>query len=232
MTLEVENLTCGYGAATVVRNVSIGVASGEAVALMGKNGMGKTTLVKAMLGYLPGATGSVRFFGDDVTGWPTHAIVRLGVGYGPQDAAIFGELSVNENLRLGAMYIKDFSPARDRVLDHFPILRQRLSQQAGTLSGGEQKMLVLARALIPEPKVLILDEISEGLQPSVLATARRVLQLERERRALTLLLVEQNVDFALSIADRVAVLQVGEILFDTVTSSDGVRDEIVGAFAL
>jgi branched-chain amino acid transport system ATP-binding protein len=231
MSLEVAGLTAGYGSAVVIRNVSFAVAEGEALALMGKNGMGKTTLVKAILGFLP-STGEVRILGRDVGGAPTHATVRLGVGYAPQDAAIFGELSVNENLRLGAMRVPNYTEARDRVLAHFPVLSQRLGQQAGTLSGGEQKMLILARALIPEPAVLILDEISEGLQPLVLNVVKRVIQEERRRRRLTLLLVEQNVDFALAVADRVAVLQVGEVLFESATAAGGVRGDIVGAFAL
>jgi branched-chain amino acid transport system ATP-binding protein len=231
VSLEVDGLTAGYGSAIVVRDVSFRVGEGEALALMGKNGMGKTTTVRAILGFLP-ATGSVRLLGQEVAGGPTHATVRLGVGYAPQDAAIFGELSVNENLRLGAMRVPRFNEARDRVLEHFPVLSERLGQQAGTLSGGEQKMLLLARALIPEPKVLILDEISEGLQPLVLNVVKKVIQEERRRRPLTLLLVEQNVDFALAVADRVAVLQVGELLFESGTGAGGVREDIVGAFAL
>jgi branched-chain amino acid transport system ATP-binding protein len=231
MSIEVDGVRAGYGSAEVVRGVSFSVPTGGAMAILGRNGMGKTTLVRAVLGYLA-TKGEVRIMGREVAGWPTYRIQRLGVGYGPQDAAIFGDLSVNENLRLGAARSKDYVQRRDRTLASFPILAQRLGQRAGTLSGGEQKMLVLARALIPEPDVLILDEISEGLQPSMMATIRTVLRRERERRNVTMLLVEQNVDFGLELVDTVAVLQAGEVLLEQATAEPNVRAEVVGAFSL
>jgi branched-chain amino acid transport system ATP-binding protein len=231
VSIEVDGVRAGYGSAEVVRGVSFSVPTGGAMAILGRNGMGKTTLVRAVLGYLA-TNGRVLVMGREVAGWPTYRIQRLGVGYGPQDAAIFGDLSVNENLRLGAARSKDFVQSRDRTLAHFPILAARLGQRAGTLSGGEQKMLVLARALIPEPDVLILDEISEGLQPSMMATIRTVLQRERERRNVTMLLVEQNVDFGLELVDKVAVLQAGEVLLEQATTEPNVRAEVVGAFSL
>lgn len=232
MTLSVKGLSAGYGSATIVRDVSLSVEPGSSLAVLGRNGMGKTTLVRAILGYLRNRLGSVQVLGQDVVGWPTHRVIRMGVGYGPQDAAIFPDLTVDENLRLSSLRVKDYEAARDRVLEHFPILGQRLRQRAGTLSGGEQKMLVLSRALIPEPQLVILDEISEGLQPSILNRARDVLLAERERRPLAMLLVEQNMDFALSVADRIAVLQVGEVLFELDASDPSVRDRVTKAFSL
>jgi ABC-type branched-subunit amino acid transport system ATPase component len=231
MSIEVRELRAGYGSAEVVRGVSFSVPDGGALAILGRNGMGKTTLVKAILGYLA-TNGSVRVKGREVGGWPTYRIQRLGVGYGPQDAAIFGDLSVNENLRLGASRSRDYLERRDRVLASFPILTERLGQRAGTLSGGEQKMLILARALIAGPDVLVLDEISEGLQPSMMATIAAVLRAERERRNVTMLLVEQNVDFGLELVDAVAVLQAGEVLLEQATTEPNVRADVVGAFSL
>lgn len=232
MSLEVSGLTAGYGTATIVRDVSFSIGSGEALALLGRNGMGKTTMVRALLGFLPGSIGSVRIHGSEVHGWPTNRIVRLGVSYCPQEGAIFGDLSVNENLRLGNLRGRGFVERRDEFLHDFPALADRLSQKAGTLSGGEQKMLVLVRALIGEPDVLLLDEISEGLQPSLVERVRTVLLRARQKKDLTLLVVEQNVDLALDLVDRVAVVQLGSLLFDTPVSAANVREEIVGAFSL
>lgn len=193
--------------------------------------MGKSTLVRAILGYLQNVRGSVRIEGREVLGQPTHKIIRMGVGYAPQDAAIFGDLSVNDNLRLGAISVRDFQERRDAVLLNFPALGTRLTQKAGTLSGGEQKMLILARALIADPDIIVLDEISEGLQPLMLDTVRKIIGQLRERRA-TLILVEQNVDLALTLADRVALLQVGEFLFERSATDPEIRDKVVQAFVL
>jgi ABC-type branched-subunit amino acid transport system ATPase component len=231
MTVEVKGLKAGYGSGLVVRGVSFDVKTGGAFAILGRNGMGKSTLVRAMLGYLTNVQGTVRIDGTEVLGWPTHRIVRLGVGYAPQDGAIFGDLSVNENLRLGGIQLRDFNERRDRVLTNFPALGLRLGQKAGTLSGGEQKMLVLARTLIADPDIIVLDEISEGLQPSMVETLKAVIAQLRERRA-TLILVEQNVDFALAVVDRVALLEIGEFRFQHPAAEPGVRQQVVQAFTL
>jgi branched-chain amino acid transport system ATP-binding protein len=232
MKLEVEDLSAGYGSAVVVRNVSFLVPSGGSLAILGRNGMGKTTLIKALLGYLPHAKTSVRLDDQPVGDWPTYRIVRQGIGYGPQDAAIFPDRTVHENLLLGSLRVRDFRSRMDEVLDDFPVLKNRLGQPAGTLSGGEQKMLILARTLVPQPRMLILDEISEGLQPLILDVALKALRRQRERHRTTLVLVEQSVDFALALADQVAVLQVGQFLFQRTAEADGLRTDIEGAFAL
>jgi branched-chain amino acid transport system ATP-binding protein len=232
VSVEVDGLTAGYGSATIIRDVSFTVGAGETLAVLGRNGMGKTTIVRALLGLLPGSSGSVRICGNEVHGWSPRRIIRLGVGYGPQDNAIFGDLSVNENLRLANLNVADFQRRRDAVLRDFPALADRLSQKAGTLSGGEQKMLVLVRALIGRPSVLLLDEISEGLQPSLVETVREVLKRTRTERELTLVVVEQNIDLAMSIADHIAVVQVGTIRFARPVDAPRVRDEIVEAFSL
>ncbi|MGH6980021.1 MAG: ABC transporter ATP-binding protein [Stellaceae bacterium] len=225
MRLAVERLNARYGSATVIRELSLTVGDGEAVAILGRNGMGKSTLLKAILGYVT-RDGAVSLDGDDVIAWPTARIVRRGIGYGPQEEAIFGELTVAENL---AANVTQPHPARAlmaAVLAHFPILGRRLHQRAGTLSGGEQKMLVLARVLLAEPKFIVLDEVSAGLQPAMLATVQRALADERAQRGTSILMVEQNLDVALSLADRVAVMKLGQIVHQSPANAADVRAQL------
>ncbi len=225
MRLAVEGLSARYGSATVIRDLSFAVGDGEAVAILGRNGMGKSTLLKAILGYVA-RDGAVSLDGEDIAAWPTARIVRRGIGYGPQEEAIFGELTVAENLAANVT-LRHPSPARmAAVLEHFPVLGRRLPQRAGTLSGGEQKMLVLARVLLAEPKFIVLDEISAGLQPAILATVQLALAAERERRGTTILMVEQNLGLALALADRVAVMKLGQIVFEAPTGAAGIRPEL------
>lgn len=213
-SVKVESLTAGYGATTIIRDVSFSLDSGECLAVIGRNGMGKTTLLKTLLGYLPGARGSVQIQGRESLGAPTYQLVRRGLSYAPQEAAIFSNLTVRDNLASA----RKPSPAGRRRLawlfEFFPVLAERLDQKAGTLSGGEQKMLILTRALLPEPEVLLVDEISDGLQPKMVSTVRDVLVEERRERGTTMLIVEQNIDLSFAIADRVAVLKLGQIAFE------------------
>jgi branched-chain amino acid transport system ATP-binding protein len=221
MKLTIAGLRASYGSAVVIRELALTVADGEAVAILGRNGMGKSTLLKAILGYVA-RTGTVTLDGNDIVAWPTARIVRRGIGYGPQEEAIFGELSVGENLAANVT-LRRAAPDRMRdVLGNFPVLGERLRQRAGTLSGGEQKMLVLARVLLAEPKFMILDEISAGLQPGMLATVRDALAAER-RRGTTILMVEQNLDLALTLADRVAVMKLGQLQFEAPAGQTGIR---------
>lgn len=217
-TLAVSGLTSGYGEAMVVRGVSITVAPGEIVALLGKNGMGKSTLLKTVMGFLPVREGKITVHGRDVTRDPPHRIARQAIAYTPQEQAIFQDLTVGDNLRLGQPEAKWFEEELARVSEVFPFLAERLGQRAGTLSGGEQKMLLIARALMARPKLMLVDEISEGLQPSIIDRLAQALVAERERTGVAMLLVEQNVRFALDVADRWAVLKLGEI--DDEGSSD------------
>lgn len=210
-TLAVSGLTSGYGEAVVVRGISLTVGSGEIVALLGKNGMGKSTLLKTVMGFLPAREGQITLYGRDVTGSSPHRIARQAVAYTPQEQAIFQDLTVGENLRLGQPEPRWFEEELERVGEVFPFLKERLGQRAGTLSGGEQKMLLIARALLARPKLMLVDEISEGLQPSIIERLAKVLVAERERTGVAMLLVEQNVRFALEVADRWAVLKLGEI---------------------
>ncbi|HEY0292238.1 MAG TPA: ABC transporter ATP-binding protein [Hansschlegelia sp.] len=209
--LVLEGVTSGYGAVSVVKGVSLRVAPGEIVALLGKNGMGKTTLLKTILGMTPLSGGAIAVDGASVAGLSPAKLVALGVGYAPQELALFQDLSIRDNLRLALSSDKRLPEALERVFGHFPFLADRLSQHAGTLSGGEQKMLILARALMLKPRLLLIDEISEGLQPSVVDRIATALAHERAASGASMLIVEQNLDFAMRVADRWAVLKLGEI---------------------
>ncbi|MEO3830169.1 ABC transporter ATP-binding protein [Actinomadura sp. B10D3] len=232
MSLVIEKLSAGYGSAVVVRDVDLTVRAGECHALLGRNGMGKTTLVKAVLGLLPPRSGSVAVAGADVTGWAPHRIVRRGIGYAPQEAALFGDLTVADNLRAQSSGRRLRPTDPDHPIRHFPVLLKRLSQRAGTLSGGEQKMLNLVRALSCRPDVLILDEISEGLQPSVVDRVHDLIAAERSRRELTVLLVEQNLEFALRLADTATVLATGRLRFTAAAADPATRSRVLESFAL
>ena len=217
--LEIEGLTSGYGEAIVVRGVNLTVAPGEIVALLGKNGMGKSTLLKTAMGFLPARKGRIALNGQDVSRLAPHRIARQAIAYTPQEQAIFQDLTVAENLRLGHTAANWFDEELARIGEIFPFLRERVRQRAGTLSGGEQKMLLIARALMARPKLMLVDEITEGLQPSIIQRLAQALGAERKRTGVSMLLVEQNVRFALSVADRWAVLKLGEI-DDAGTSDD------------
>ena len=209
--LVLRNVSSGYSAVSIVQGVSLRVRQGEIVALLGKNGMGKTTLLKTILGFVPPRQGSVHVGGVDAAAMTPASLIAWGLGYAPQEQPLFQDLSIRDNLRLAVRSDRRLVPALDRVFDYFPFLADRLRQAAGTLSGGEQKMLILARALMLRPRLLLIDEISEGLQPSVVERIARALRTERERDGTAMLVVEQNLDFALRIADRWAVLKLGKI---------------------
>jgi ABC-type branched-subunit amino acid transport system ATPase component len=209
--LRIANVSSGYGGAIVVRNVTLDIDAGQIFALLGKNGMGKTTLLKTVLGFLPAQSGRISVFGEDVTGLPAYVIARRGIAYSPQEQTLFQDLTVEDNLRLGVRDDRRAAAEIERVSHYFPVIRQRRRQKAGTLSGGEQKMLIVSRALMATPRLILIDEISEGLQPSMVERLADVLRAERVRTGAAILVVEQNVPFALSIADRYAVLKVGEI---------------------
>jgi branched-chain amino acid transport system ATP-binding protein len=210
--LELQDVTSGYRSSVVLRKLSMTVASGEALALLGKNGMGKTTLLKTIMGYLPKKTGAISARGQDITRMSPHRIARAGIAYAPQEHALFQDLSIRDNLRIGLAKASVFEERFARIEPIFPVFTSRLKQFAGTLSGGEQKMLLVARALMMRPSIILLDEITEGLQPTVIDRLAEALLWERGQRGTTLLLIEQNVPFALRVADRYAVLKQGEII--------------------
>ncbi|ARQ14464.1 branched-chain amino acid ABC transporter ATP-binding protein (plasmid) [Rhizobium etli] len=209
--LKLSGVSSGYGAVDVVNGVSLAIRPGEIFTLMGKNGMGKTTLLKTILGFLRVGKGKIEVDGAPITDRKPTELIASGIGYAPQELPLFQDLSIRDNLRLALKGDRDLAPALERVYGYFPFLKDRLAQKAGTLSGGEQKMLILARALMLQPKLLLIDEISEGLQPSVVQNIAKALRDDREKRGTTILLVEQNLDFALSVADRWAILKLGAI---------------------
>lgn len=227
MNLTVEELRAGYGSAVVIEGLHLALEDGQAIAVLGRNGMGKSTLLKALVGLLRGSSGSVKVDGVETMGMPTCDLIRLGIGYAPQEEAIFGELSVGDNLEAGGLVRRPEAQRWREVLDFFPVLEQRRHQRAGTLSGGEQRMLALARVLLARPKLIVLDEISAGLQPAVVAVVEKALRWERRNRGTTILMVEQNLDLSLRLADRVTVMKLGRIIAERPTDADGIKHELV-----
>lgn len=185
--------------------------------------MGKTTLLRTVMGYLTARGGSVRMLGAEVTAEPVHKRARLGVAYTPQEKALFQDLSVADNLRLGLADDREFAAAMERVRAVFPFFGDRMRQPAGTLSGGEQKMLLLARSLAADPRLMLVDEVTEGLQPSVVDHVAGILRTARDRDGRAVLLVEQHVRFALTVADRFAVLTRGQVVAEGLASDPSAR---------
>lgn len=222
--LAIEGLSGGYGETRVLHDVSLEVREGEIFALLGKNGMGKTTLLKTVIGLLPAKGGRVTLLGRDVTDLAPYRVTRLGVSYVPQEKSLFQDLTVEENLRLALREDADYDARLDAVARWFPVLKARQGQRAGTLSGGEQKMLLIGRALLARPRLVLVDEITEGLQPAMITRLAEVLAEERRGSGLTVLLVEQNVRFALGLADRYAVLKLGTVVETGRTADAAARD--------
>ncbi|THD45969.1 MAG: ABC transporter ATP-binding protein [Bradyrhizobium sp.] len=209
--LKLSAVSSGYGAVTIVKDISLTIKRGEIFAVMGKNGMGKTTLLKTILGFIELKAGDVTLEGASLRGVAPAKLIASGVAYAPQDQPLFQDLSIRDNIRLALRSDREFKNASERAFSYFPFLRDRLGQKAGTLSGGEQKMLTLARSLMHQPKMLLVDEVSEGLQPSVVDRIAAALKNERDANGVTILMVEQNLDFALRVADRWAILKLGAI---------------------
>ena len=209
--LSLRDVSTSYGDAPVLHGVTLEVEAGQTIALMGRNGVGKTTLLRTVMGLLPVRGGSVHVDGTDVSRWPTDRRARGGLGYVPQGRDIFPLLSVEENLRLGARGA--LAPGSlDEVLSFFPALSGMLRKKGGVLSGGEQQQLAIARALLGRPKVLLLDEPTEGIQPSIVRQIEGVIASLKEQRRMAILLIEQYLDFALRLADAFYVMEKGSIV--------------------
>ena len=212
--LTVDGLIAGYQhGSRVLDGVSFHVQRGEIVALMGRNGMGKSTVLRAITGHLPAAKGTIALEGEEILGRASHEIANLGVGYVPQGREIFGDFTTEENLLMG-MVGKKGLPNRvpDWAYEIFPMLRERRWQRAGTMSGGEQQQLAIMRALVGEPKLLLLDEPSEGIQPSIVQEIARTLRRTVLEKTLTVLLVEQNLELVLGMASRFLFMENGRVV--------------------
>ena len=208
--LILDAIDAGYGAVQVLRGLTLSVAPGEVLCVMGRNGAGKSTMLRAIMGQVPATKGRITLDGARIDGLPAHEVPRHGIGYVPQGRRLFGDLTVAENIEIGLMTRGRDARVRDTVLDLFPRLRERMDQVSRTLSGGEQQMLAIARALCLEPKVLLLDEPTEGLQPSMIALIRDTVVALKATGVATIL-VEQRVDAALSVGDRIAFIVAGQV---------------------
>ncbi|WP_343583782.1 urea ABC transporter ATP-binding subunit UrtE [Herbaspirillum sp.] len=212
--LQVNQLNQYYGAAHTLRGVSLNVEKGKCLSLLGRNGVGKTTLLKCLMGVLPVAAGNVMFEGHDITKLKPHQRAKLGIAYVPQGREIFARLTVEENMLMG-MATKSGRKAsmiKGEVYELFPVLKEMLHRRGGDLSGGQQQQLAIARALLAEPKLIILDEPTEGIQPSIIKDIGRVISLLRQRGDIGILLCEQYFDFARELADTFAVMSRGEVV--------------------
>jgi branched-chain amino acid transport system ATP-binding protein len=211
--LELEDVYTAYGLSRVLFGISLHVNQGECVCLLGRNGVGKTTTLRSVMGLTPPSAGRVRFKSRDITGWPPYRVARAGIGFVPEDRRVFAELSVWENLEVAERAAaRPGSFTIDGVFKLFPVLRELRHRQSGLLSGGEQQMLTIARTLMGNPELLLLDEPSEGLAPLVV-TALLAQIAELKAQGLTILLAEQGVEFSLALADRVYVLEKGAVRF-------------------
>ena len=231
--LDIEGVHAAYGQVRVLHGIDLHVREGEVVVVLGANGAGKTTTMRAICGLVETA-GSVRLDGVELVGKKSADVARLGVAHVPQGRGTFADLSVDDNLRVGAFVRKDkeIRSDIDRWYDVFPVLGERREQQAGTLSGGEQQMLAVARALMGRPRLLLLDEPSLGLAPMIVQNVFKNLQTIREEFGTTMLVVEQNANLALGIADRGYVIEAGKIVLEgtaeSLSNDDGVRAAYLG----
>jgi urea transport system ATP-binding protein len=211
--LRVAGVAAGYGESRVLHNVDLDVVPGEVVCLMGRNGVGKTTLIRSIVGLLPLRDGRVELDGRDVSGDEPHRRARAGIGYVPQGRGIFPYLTVRENLLMGFEAVDGVDPAAlEEVETLFPVLARMAGRTAGTLSGGQQQQLAIGRALVRRPRLLLLDEPTEGIQPSIVQEIEDLVRSLREQRETSILLVEQFLDFALAVADRYYVMENGTIV--------------------
>jgi branched-chain amino acid transport system ATP-binding protein len=212
MMLNVTGLRTGYGRIPILNGVSFAVSEGEFIGILGHNGMGKTTLLRALMGFLPATGGRIQFADDDVTTAEPYRRARLGLGYVPQGREIFPGLTAYDNLRMGCA--KQNGAEEDviaDVLDEFPRLKPLLDRAGGALSGGEQQLLAIARCLCGRPRLVLLDEPTEGIQPSIIEEIVEILQRLREKSGLTMILVEQNLDFIAALSKRILIIQKGAI---------------------
>ncbi len=227
--LSVENIIAGYNSANVLQGVSISLSEGEIVSVVGRNGAGKTTLVRSIIGLLPVRSGNIEFSGNNITQDEADVRARSGIGYVPQGRQIFSDLTVQENLRMGGFIGEKRNNLNyDMIFEYFPFLKQRLHQRGGTLSGGQQEMLAIARALINQPKLLLLDEPSDGVQPSIVDEIGQFLLQLKSVGNISVLLIEQNFDLLQTVSDRAYAMEKGTIA-DQLNAEDINNDDVLAA---
>jgi urea transport system ATP-binding protein len=215
--IRLEGINQYYGGSHILRNLALEAKVGEVTVVLGRNGVGKTTLLKSMMGVVPVKTGSIQLDGNDITRDTPYERVRKGVGYVPQGREIFGRLTVEDNLRMGLAYKSGSTPIPAELFELFPVLKQMINRRGGDLSGGQQQQLAIARALAAGPKLLILDEPTEGIQPSIIKDIGRVIRMLADKgmaggQKMAIVLVEQFYDFAAELADQYIVMERGEII--------------------
>ncbi|GAB5469386.1 MAG: ABC transporter ATP-binding protein [Rhodospirillales bacterium] len=221
--LEASNLTSGYGKVRIVQSVDIAVRPGEILAVIGRNGVGKTTLMETFIGAIPPMDGRLSFKGQDITRLSPSKRARLGIGYVPQGRGMFARLSVADNLRMGERIGDRMQTSNyDRVFEFFPRLKERLPQKSGLLSGGEQQQLAIGRVLVGHPDLILLDEPSEGIQPNIVQAIGKTISRLRDEEGLTVVLVEQNLDLIHLVADRCVVIDKGTVVAEL--SAEEIRD--------
>ena len=231
MMLDVQGLRTGYGRIPILNGVGFSVDEGEFIGILGHNGMGKTTLLRALMGFLPATSGRVQFVGQDVTTLEPYRRARLGLAYVPQGRDIFPGLSVYDNLRMGCVKQPSCGETETiaEVLEEFPRLKSLLDRSGGALSGGEQQLLAIARCLCGKPRLVLLDEPTEGIQPSIIDEIVETLKRLRDNRGLTTILVEQNLDFIAALSQRILVIQKGRITQEV--KPDDLHDaSVIGEF--
>ena len=227
--LTIDNLHQAYGGSHILRGLSFEVKTGEVTTLLGRNGVGKTTLLKSLMGLVKTKSGSITFDGKDITNLPPHERVKTGIGYVPQGREIFPRLTVEENLLMGLANKPGSAPIPQRIFDMFPVLKEMMHRRGGDLSGGQQQQLAIGRALAMGPKLLILDEPTEGIQPSIIKDIERAIRMLAETGEMAILLVEQYYDFAESLADQYLLMERGEFIMrgrGETMPRDGVREAL------
>ncbi|PVY92181.1 amino acid/amide ABC transporter ATP-binding protein 2 (HAAT family) [Acidovorax sp. 99] len=210
--LTVQNINQYYGGSHILRDVSLTATPGKVTVLLGRNGVGKTTLLKSLMGLVPIKSGSIQFDGKPIDKATPYDRARAGIGFVPQGREIFGRLTVEENLRMGLAYKSGSTPVPPHLYELFPVLKRMLKRRGGDLSGGQQQQLAIARALAPGPRLLILDEPTEGIQPSIIKDIGRVIRMLADQGEMAILLCEQYYDFAQELADEYLVMERGEVI--------------------
>jgi len=227
--LQLLGINQYYGGSHILRNVGFEARIGEVTVVLGRNGVGKTTLLKSLMGVVPVKTGTILLDGDEITGATPYERVRRGIGYVPQGREIFARLTVEENLRMGLASQANGAAVPGELFELFPVLKQMIGRRGGDLSGGQQQQLAIARALAAGPKLLLLDEPTEGIQPSIIKDIGRVIRMLADRKTMAIVLVEQYYDFAAELADQYLVMERGEIVArgaGAAMAADGVRERM------